>query len=337
MENKIKWGILGLGNIAHAFVEDLKFLTEAEVVAVGSRSDERATAFAQQYNIPNSYGCYEGVVQDPKVDVIYIATPHPSHEECAMLSLKAGKAVLCEKPFTVHAKETDELITCARENKIFLMEAMWSRFLPAIVKVREWLAKGVIGEIRQFKADFGFRCDWKPEGRLLNPKLAGGALLDVGVYPISFASMILGGRPARILSLAHLGITGVDEQFSAVFGYKAGKMALLSGAIRTETPKDAWIIGTEGVIHVPNFWRADSATLWLQGKQAEHYEMPLEGTGKSYEAAEVMRCLRAGKLESDIMPLDESLGIMKTMDIMRNQWGLLYPFERKVARFSFLE
>ena len=256
------------------------------------------------------------------------ATPHPFHKECVLLCLNAGKAVICEKPFTVNAKETEELIACARKKKIFLTEAMWTRYLPATVKVKEWISNGTIGDIKMVKVDFGFRCEWNPSNRLLNLKSGGGALLDVGVYTISYASMILGGiYPSKIVSMPNIGETGVDENFSAILGYEGGKSAVLTGAVRTNTAQDAWILGTKGRIHIPAFWHAKCATLYLDGKDAEVFELPYESTGYNYEAAEAMRCLREGKLESDIMPLDESLSIMKIMDSMREQWGLKYPFE----------
>lgn len=207
------------------------------------------------------------------------------------------------------------------------MEAMWTRFIPVMVKVREWLSSGAIGEIRMLTADFGFRTGWNPESRLLNPGLGGGALMDVGVYTLALASMVFAGPPNRITGMAHIGETGVDEQSSMILGYEKGQLAFLSCAVRTNTPQEARIIGTEGSIHIPGFWHAASATLYVSGKEAEHVEIPFEGTGYNYEAAEVMKCLRQGKLESSIMPLDETLSIMKTADELRTQWGLRYPME----------
>jgi predicted dehydrogenase len=266
-------------------------------------------------------------VNDPDVDVVYVATPHPFHREHSILFLKAGKAVLCEKPLAINAQEVEEIIRCARETKKFLMEAMWTRFIPVMAKVREWLAEGAIGEARMLTADFGFRSGWDPEGRLLNPKLAGGALLDVGVYTVAMASMVFGRQPSRIASMAHIGETGIDEQSAMLLGYDAGQLAILSCAVRTNTPQEARIIGTEGAIHIPDFWHATSATLNVSGKDTAQIEIPFDGNGYNYEAAEVMCCLRAGKLESDIMPLDESLDIMATMDKIRAQCGLRYPME----------
>jgi len=320
MEKIIRWGILATGKIAHKFAKDLSILEDARIVAVGSRSIDKAKEFAQEYGIPKAYGSYEELAKDPEVDIIYVATPHSAHRDCTLLCLKEGKPVLCEKPFTVNALEAEEVIKYARETGIFLMEAMWTRYLPAVVKVREWLAAGAIGEVRMLKADFGFRTAWNPEGRLLNPALAGGALLDAGIYPVSFASMVFGTQPLEIKSVAHIGTTGVDEQFSAIFKYDGGKIASLSGAIRTGMINDAWIYGTEGKIHMTEFLFGKSVELYINGKKEEIYEPVYEGFGYYYEAREAMRCLREGLKESSIMPLDETLAIMKTMDLIRKRW-----------------
>ena len=327
MERTIRWGILGPGNIARKFAIGLSALPDAELTAVGSRSVEKAAEFARDFNIPNKHSSYVDLANDPDVDVVYVATPHPFHREHSILCLKAGKAVLCEKPLAINAQEGEEIIRCARETKKFLMEAMWTRFLPVMARVREWLAEGAIGEVRMLTADFGFRSGWDPEGRLLNPKLAGGALLDVGVYTVAMASMVFGQQPSRIASMAHIGETGVDEQSAMLLGYDTGQLAILSCAVRTNTTQESRIIGTEGAIHIPDFWHATSATLSVSGKDTVQIEIPFDGNGYNYEAAEVMRCLRAGKLESDIMPLDESLSIMETMDKIRVQCGLRYPME----------
>lgn len=327
MVQPIRWGILGPGGIAHKFVTGLQELEGAELAAVGSRTKEKAEAFAGEYGFARAHGSYEELAHDPEVDIIYVATPHPAHKENVLLCLKAGKAVLCEKPFTINAQEAEEMIACARASGVFLMEAMWTRFLPAIVQVREWLRKGVIGDIRMVKADFGFSIGWDPQSRLLNPELGGGALLDAGIYPVSFASMVLGSQPDEIRSLAHMGKTGVDEQFSLLFGYSQGRIANLSGAVRTRMVSDAWILGTEGQIHVPRFLFARSANLLVEGQEPVVCEPPFPGNGYQHEAAEAMRCLREGRTESEIMPLDETLAIMKTMDAVRQQWGLKYPGE----------
>ncbi|WP_226038091.1 Gfo/Idh/MocA family protein [Aquibacillus saliphilus] len=327
MEKKIKWGILGTGGIAKKFAEDLSYASNADRIAVGSRTKNSAKEFAERYGIERAYGSYQELAEDKDVDAIYVATPHPFHKENVMACLRAGKAVLCEKPFTVRAEELEELIDFAKDKKLFLMEAMWTRFLPPIVKVREWINNGKIGEVRLVKADFGFRAPWNPEWRLLNPDLGGGALLDAGIYPVSFASMILGAKPEKITSTAHIGETGVDEEFSIIMSYPGGKTASLNGAVRLNLTNEAYILGTEGYIHIPSFHSAKSASLYIGKEKVETFIDDRESTGYAFEAEEVGRALSEGLKESSVMPLNESLEIMKLMDEVRGQWGLKYPFE----------
>jgi predicted dehydrogenase len=327
MNDRIKWGIISTGTIARKFADGLSVLPDAELVAVGSRSQATADSFAQQYNVPRAYDSYEALVQDDEVDVIYIGTPHNFHMENTLLCLEAGKAVLCEKPFAINTSEAQTMVDSARAKGLFLMEAMWTRYLPIMVKVRELMAAGAIGEMRMITADFGYRAQFNAQARHFNPNLGGGALLDVGIYPLSLAYMIL-GQPRRISSMAELGQTGVDEQSAFILGYEGGEMAVLTTAVRTNTPHEATILGTNGrlKIHTP-WWVPTTMTLSVNGKEDEEIHLPYEGNGYNYEAAEVMRCLREGKLESDIMSLDESLQIMQTMDEIRAQWGLKYPME----------
>lgn len=329
MSNVIHWGILGAGNIARSFATGLQVLPQARLVAIGSRSLEKANAFGEAFGIPRRYGRYQELVDDPEVDVIYVATPHSLHREHSLLCLQAGKAVLCEKPFALNAREAREVIACARRKRLFLMEAMWTRFLPIMDQVRQWLAAGAIGEPRLLTADFGFRAEFNPEGRLFHPALGGGSLLDIGVYTVALAFMVFGGPPARITGLAHLGETGVDEQAAFILGYGQGQLALLASAIRTNTPQEARIDGTHGRIRIDSFWRATRATLAVEGQEPQTVERPFEGNGYNYEAAEVMRCLEEGKLESNLMPLEETLSILETLDEIRRQWGLRYPTEGK--------
>jgi predicted dehydrogenase len=322
----IAWGILGPGNISKKFATGLDSVPDAKIMAVGSRNLKRANEFADAFNIPTAYDSYEALVADPNVDVIYIGTPHSFHKEHTLLCLNAGKHVLCEKPFAINTAEASEMIAAARENGLFLMEAMWSRFLPTLVKTRTLIADGAIGEVRMVQADFGFRAGVNPEGRLFNPALGGGALLDVGIYPLSLAHMVL-GTPDRLTSLAHLGETGVDEGTAFILGYDQGQMAVLSTAIRTNTPHEAFIIGTSGwiKIHGP-WWASDNLTLQING-QEDIISCPIVGNGYNYEAEEVGSCIRSGRLESEIMPLDETLAIMRLMDEIRAQIGLRYPME----------
>lgn len=327
MKSKIRWGILSTGRIARHFAEAIRESQDAELIAVGSRTIDKAQAFATQHGIPRAHGSYEALAGDPEVDAVYISTPHPMHKDNSILCLQAGKAVLCEKPFTVSAAEARAVIDVAHAKGVFLMEAMWTRFLPGLARVRELIAAGAIGEPRMISADFGFRAPFDPASRLFDPWLGGGSLLDVGVYCVSLASMIF-GRPARVAGLATLGATGVDEQAAWVLGYQKGELAVLSSAVRTNTPHEAWINGTEGAIKLHAPWYAPTRLTLRRAGQAEHIiDTPIEGNGFGYQAAEVAACLRAGRLESAILPLDETLSIMQTLDQIRARWGMTYPFE----------
>ncbi|MCU0490441.1 MAG: Gfo/Idh/MocA family oxidoreductase [Chloroflexaceae bacterium] len=323
----IRWGILSTGNIARQFARGLQALPDARLTAVGSRTTEAAQAFAREFGVANIHSSYEALAHDPEVDVIYIGTPHPMHHANCMLCLGAGKAVLCEKPFTINASEAAAVIGVARQRNLFLMEAMWTRFLPLYVRLRELLAEGVIGEVQMLEADFGFAAPFNPSSRLFDPALGGGALLDVGIYPVALASMIF-GPPERITSAAQLGSTGVDEYCTALLGYSGGRTAFVSAATRTQTPHVATINGTRGriTLHAP-WWRGTRMTVAAAGKTEVTYDVPLTGNGYNYEAAEVMRCLREGRTESATMPLDETLAIMRTLDTIREPWGLRYPME----------
>lgn len=326
-KEKVRWGILGPGKIAAKFAAGLKILPDAELTAVGSRSKERAETFGKEWNVPRRHTSYEALAADPDVDIVYVATPHVFHKTHSLLCLDAGKAVLCEKPFTINAREAAEVVGRAREKKLFLMEAMWSRFVPAHVEARKLLDRGVIGEPRMLAADFGFRAQVNPQGRLFAPELGGGALLDVGVYPVSLASMIF-GEPQRTATLATLGETGVDEQCAAVLGWDNGALAVVRAAVRTTTAQEAEIAGTEGQLrlHSP-WWRADKVSVVLPGKEPLVVERPYEGNGYECEAAEAGARLRAGEIESPLLPLDETVAVMRTLDRLRAAWGLKYPGE----------
>jgi predicted dehydrogenase len=327
MREKIRWGIIGPGGIAKKFATGLTVVPDAELVAVGSRTQENADKFGDEFNVPRRYASYEALAADPEVDAVYVATPHPMHKDNSILCLQNGKAVLCEKPFTMNLKEATEVVNLAREKKLFLLEAMWTRYIPAMVKVRELIAQGAIGEVRMITSDFGYRAGFNPQSRAFDPALGGGALLDVGIYCLSLSSMIF-GTASRVTGMAHLGETNVDEQAAVILGYDEGKLALFSTAVRTNTPMEAFILGTEGRIKIHSlFWKPTRLTLTVYGKDETDLDIPHEGNGYNYEAIEVGNCLRAGKLESDIMPLDETLAIMKTMDEIRAQWGLKYPME----------
>ncbi len=326
MADPFRWGILGCGNIAKKFATGLQALDDAELVAVGSRTQENADRFADEFGADRRHASYEDLASDPDVDAIYVATPHPYHAENSILCLKSKKPVLCEKPFTLNKIQAEEVVALSRAENVFLMEAMWTRFLPLMVRVRELLAEDAIGDVRMVQADFGFRANVNPDGRLFNLALGGGGLLDVGVYAVSFASMLL-GSPSSIASSAVIGETGVDEQAGITFTYPDGQMAMLSCAVRTRTPHEATIMGTDGYIRLhSSFWNGTKATLH-RGNDVEEIDEPYPGNGYNLEAAEVARCVRAGKIESDIIPHDESIAIVGTLDDIRAQWGLEYPME----------
>jgi dihydrodiol dehydrogenase / D-xylose 1-dehydrogenase (NADP) len=328
MSKKIRWGILGTGNIAIQFAIDLRVVSDAQLFAVGSRVADTARNFADSFNVPRSYSSYEQLINDPDIDVVYIATPNTLHMENTIACIKAGKAVLCEKPFALNTKQAKRMIDTARKEKVFLMEAMWTRFLPLVTQVRDWLKQDSIGELRIFRANFGFKANWIPEHRLFNPQLGGGALLDIGVYCVSMASMVFGRQPSKIASIAHMAPTGVDEQSAFVFDYGNKALAVITCAFSTDITSDATISGTDGSIYIgPRFYRPTQVTLSVTGKEPQKIEKPLAGHGYGYEAQAVCELLQAGKLESDIMPLDETMAIIKTMDKIRNQWGLKYPCE----------
>ncbi|MEK7412100.1 MAG: Gfo/Idh/MocA family oxidoreductase [Planctomycetota bacterium] len=327
MSSPFRWGILGTGNIAKKFAAGLASVPDATLVAVGSRTAASAAAFAKEFKIAHVHDSYAALASDSTIDAIYIATPHPLHRENAVLCLEHGKAVLCEKPFTVNLAEAQAVVAVARRKKAFCMEALWTRFLPVTVQVRQWLDQQEIGEVRMMTADFGFRAGWNPTSRLLDPALAGGALLDVGCYTLAYARMVFGADPQRIQAMAHLGETRVDEQIAMTAQYAGGGLANLTAAVRTNTNHDVWIYGTTGKIHVPSFWNGRRATLFRDGKEPLPCEPTFGGNGYNYQAVEVATCVRAGKTESAIVPLATSLAIMESMDAVRKQIGLVYPMD----------
>ncbi|MEZ4826730.1 MAG: Gfo/Idh/MocA family oxidoreductase [Bacteroidia bacterium] len=323
----IRWGILATGKIAHKFAQGLQTLEGAVIQAIGSRNLPQAQAFASQYQIPNIHASYEALAADPEVDAIYVATPHPWHRDNTLLCLENGKHVLCEKPFAVNTHEAEVMVAKAREKNCFLMEAMWTRFMPANVQLRQMLRDGIIGDIQMLTADFGFFSEFDPASRIYNPGLAGGALLDVGIYPISYAYMLFGEDPVHMSSTASICATGVDEQSAYLFGYANGALARLSSSVSLETSREAVIHGTKGYIRVPLFWKASELHVTVNGSEEKIYSYPYPSTGLQFQAQEVMNCIHGGKTESDIMPLDETLRIMRCLDTIRSQWGMKYPME----------
>lgn len=319
------WAILGPGKIAYKFAIALKSLDKAKIYAIGSRDYDRAANFGKQFNAEKYYGNYQELVEDKNIDVIYIATPHSEHFENAMLCLKNGKNVLCEKPFTTNAKQLEELIQIAREKNLFLMEAIWTRFLPSIEKVLEILESGELGEIRMLHSDFGFKAPYDPESRLFNPSLSGGSLLDIGIYPL-FLGLLLLGEPKECKSLAIKGVTGVDESMAMSLIYYNNAMALLSSTFLVKTGMRADIFCTKGNIIInPPWFSQTSVTIEYSGEKTDLIEFDFRSNGYDYEAEEVMNCLDKDLKESPKLPLSFSRKLINLMDMIRKQNGITYP------------
>lgn len=324
MSEPVRWGILATGGIATAFVQDLPLLPDAEVLAVGSRAKESAEVFAATHGIPRAYGSWTDLAADGDIDVVYVATPHSAHYAATRICLEAGRAVLCEKPFTLDRDTSAELIDLARQRDLFLMEAMWMRCNPGVLRIQELIADGAIGEVRTVHADFGVAGPFEPTHRMRAPELGGGALLDLGVYPVSFAHLLL-GMPDHIASWAKLTPEGVDENTGIIFGYDSGAVAALSSGMVGQTPLGAAITGTTGRIDLAEpFFRPDRFTLHRAGAEPEVVEIAREGTGYQFEAAEVQRCLRAGLGESPLVPHAVTLEVMGLLDTIREQIGVSY-------------
>ena len=322
---KIRWGIAGPGNIANKFAKAVKNVEGAELAAVASRSAENGNAFAKKYGIENVFVGYEEMAKSDAVDAVYISTPHPFHKPCAEIFLKAKKHVLCEKPLCVNAKEAEALKKCAAENGVFLMEAMWTRFLPAVHEARRILRSGEIGKPSGLSADFCYGLPPEEDPKLFDNKMAGGSLLDVGIYPLHFAAFLFGSEPESIYSTAHVDYD-VDCHINMVLKYSGGEICSLSSAITTEKPDTAYIYGTDGYIRIPHFYGATELVVVKNGEETR-IEKPCIGAGFEEEIIEASNCIREGKTESDNLPLDESIRILKIMDAFRKQNGIYYPFD----------
>lgn len=321
------WGILGPGGIAQAFAKDLERLSGHTIGAVGSRTLSNATRFAAQYPGAIAYGSYEELVNDSTIDAIYVATPHPAHHDNVILALNAGKPVLCEKPFAVNAKQAQVMVDVARENGVALMEAMWSRFLPHYAKVREIIASGVLGKIHTVQADHGQRLADQNIPRLVEPSLAGGALLDLGIYPVSFAHMIL-GNPKKITSSGVLTDKGVDAQTSMIFDYADGAQAILNTTMIEQTPCRAVVAGLNGWLEIDRvFYNPTHMRVTLFDGTVTEYPSSYLGHGLRAQADIFKAVVQSGKLESKILTWKDTVDIMHTLDEVRSQIGLRYPFE----------
>ena len=324
--SNFNWGILGPGGIAKAFAEDLKKLNGHSIAAVGSRTLSNAQSFANTFG-GTAYGSYEELVADPQVDAIYVATPHPAHKENVILALNAGKPVLCEKPFAVNADEAQQMVDAAHKNGVALMEAMWARFLPHYAQVREIIQSGVLGKIHTIQADHGQRLADQNIPRLVEPALAGGALLDLGIYPVSFAHMIL-GNPSKITSSAVLTDKGVDAQTSMIFDYDDGAQAVLNTTMIEQTPCRAVVAGLNGWLEIDRtFYNPASMRVVLNDGTTTEYPSSYVGHGLREQAEVFKQLVTSGQQQSQILNWQDTVDIMKTLDQVRSQIGLKYPFE----------
>ena len=325
--SEFKWGIIGTGGIAKAFANDLDYVKDHKIVAVGSRTSNSAQKFASKYPGCTGYTSYSELVADPELDGVYIATPHNFHKEHTIMALNAGKPVLCEKPFAVNEHEVRSMIDLAQNKGLTLMEAMWTRFLPHIAKVREILAKGILGEIFTLQADFGRRLTENNNPRLWEPKLAGGALLDMGIYPVSFSHLVL-GAPSSIVAQATFTDKGVDAQTSAVFRYDNGTQSIISASSHTQTPCTAHVSGLKGFLEIDHlFYHPTAMRIVMNDGSKTEYPNTYKGHGLREQAIEFAHCVWAGKIESPLLSHNESISVMESMDEIRRQIGLRYPDE----------
>ena len=331
-DRPVRWGILSTGTIATSFVEDLALLDDCAVAAVGARRQESADAFAREHGVPTAYGDYRALVEDPDVDVVYVGTPHGLHREHVELALGAGKPVLCEKSLTLTAADAEHLVALARERDLFLMEAMWMRCNPLVRRLQRLFASGDLGEVRQVRADLGFVVDKPPTDRLFDPALGGGALLDLGIYPLTFVSLLL-GEPSTVAAVASLSDQGVDLDVAVSLGYASGAVASLTSSMTSASPCTASVATDRGRLDLPAPFHIPTTVTWTAhdrddpdgpGQPQELHE-ELLGAGYTHEALEVVRCLRNGETESPLVPLDDTVALMRQMDTIRAQVGVRYP------------
>jgi predicted dehydrogenase len=320
--DEIRWGVVGPGRIAESVLPDFAHVPHARVVAVASRSQERADAFAARHGLARAHGSYAAILADPEVDVLYVATPHAQHHAVALAALEAGKALLVEKSFTATPAGAAEVVDTARRSGVFAMEAMWTRFQPAVVALRELVADGAVGEVRSVQADLGVARRYDPDDRLFDLALGGGALLDLGVYVVSFAQLLL-GTPRRVVATGSLFPSGVDAEVALLLGYDDGRSATLLSSLRHPLPGQARVFGTTGWIDVlPRFHHPDTIVLHREGREPETITRTPLGVGYAHELIEVTECLRAGRTESAVMPLADTLAVQDVLGEAADQLGV---------------
>ena len=318
---KVRWGIVSTGRITHQFVRDFNFVPNGEVVAVASRSQESADAFARQYGIPRAYEGYERLLEDGEVDAVYVATPHTMHFQNTVDAITAGKHVLCEKPFTISPGESEQLFEVAGRSSVFVMEALWTYFLPAIQKAREWVQQGRIGKLRQVKADFGFpKLPFDPDQREYNADLAGGCLLEMGIYPVALAWLFMQKDPVEMQVVAHKAPNGVEDDVVMVFDYgedSEGAVATLGTSFRSKLQNWAYIIGEESYIAIPNFWHASECSLFELDTRIDHFDDGRTSLGFDYETIASNEDILAGRQQNSIMPWDTTVRLQQHMARVR--------------------
>jgi len=327
MDKIIRWGILGTGKIAKAFATALREVPDAELAAVASRSIDSATEFAKEFGARRAHGTYQALADDEGVDVVYIATPHAMHHENALMCLNGGKALLVEKAFTLNRRQAQEIADLARQRKLFVMEAMWTRFQPAMLEAKRLIDMGEIGNVRNLQADFGFPAEAGPEHRLFNPALGGGSLLDLGIYPLSMAAFFL-GPVSGVQGYGELTPAGVDTQASFVLRHAGGALSACSCSLNSWTPTTMTICGDKGFLRLHGrFHQTERFTIGQSRGPEREFHFPRIGNGYAHEAMEVGRCLREGLLESPEMPLDETVALMGVLDDLRSQLGVRYSVD----------
>lgn len=334
MSKTYNWAILGCGKIARKFSSDLKLLPNAKTYATASRDLQRAQDFANEFGFEKAYGIYEDMLNDPLVDIVYVATPHSFHYEHTLLCLKHKKAVLCEKAFAINKNEAEEMVACAKENNTFLMEAFWTMFQPSFTKAMEIIQSGDLGKLKMVRSDFAFNGDFNPNNRLYNIALGGGSLLDIGIYPV-FAALTSLGKPDLIKTLVDFSQTGSEESISMIFKYKEGEMANLTSSFASFSPTQTEYWFEDGyMILNPRWFTPTNITLKKNGEDEKIlHSGHEEGTGYRYEAAHVMECLDAGRIESDCMSWQMSLDLLETLDRIRIDAGIFFPHHDKKVFF----
>ena len=327
MEATIKWGIIGLGKIAHSFASDLALISDAELAGVASSDLERAKVFAKQFNAKAYYDSYEALLQDPSIQIIYIATLHPDHQEWSIKAMEAGKAVLCEKPLAMNRQQVTEMVATSKKHKVFLMEAFWTRFNPAYIQAKRWIAEGKIGKLRYINATFSFYgLEKDGDSRILNLEKGGGALLDIGLYPVFLAYSLL-GIPDKIQSSAIQMDSGLDLQISMIFNYSEAQAVLYSG-ITNDEDMTARICGTSGSLYLGSRWHEAASIKYVYQETEEVIPFKLLGQGYSYEILEAHQCLRKDMYESELWSHQNSLEMVTLLDTIREQCGIHYPADK---------